>query len=547
MRAACLVTVGLACLCAAAPAAADSPVPASTPAPLFDNLGTHHHAVTTKSKQAQRYFDQGVRLIYGFNHDEAIRSFKEAARLDPQCAMAYWGIAFALGPNYNLPVDSERQAAAYAAVQQAVALAPHASPRERAYIAAIATRYSHDPNADRKGLDAAFADAMRALSQRYPDDLDAATLFAESMMDLRPWDLWTLDGQPQPGTLEIVATLERVLKKDPKHPGANHYYIHAVEASTRPERALPSAGRLAALVPGAGHLVHMPSHVYMRVGRYADAAAANRHAIAVDQQYLAVAKPDGVYPMMYYPHNIHFLWAAASMEGRSADALQAAQAVAAQLSPDMLRAMPMVEAFDVTPLYALARFGQWNELLQQAAPAEEFNFSLAIWHYARGLALAATQQYDAAAQEQAAVAALAAEMPADRIVGDNTPAQALLRLAAITLAGELAARRGATDDAVRDLEEAVRVQDSLPYSEPPPWYYPTRQSLGAVLLAAGRPKEAEAVYREDLTRNPENGWSLYGLEQSLRAQGAVPEATRVAARFHKAWAHADVTLAASRF
>ena len=547
MRAACLVTVGLACLCAAAPAAADSPVPASTPAPLFDNLGTHHHAVTTKSKQAQRYFDQGVRLIYGFNHDEAIRSFKEAARLDPQCAMAYWGIAFALAPNYNLPIDSERHAAAYAATQQAVALAPHASPRERAYLAAIATRYSNDPNADRKGLDAAFADAMRALSQRYPDDLDAATLFAESMMDLRPWDLWTLDGQPQPGTLEIVATLERVLKKDPKHLGANHYYIHAVEASTRPERALPSAGRLAALVPGAGHLVHMPSHVYMRVGRYTDAAAANRHAIAVDQQYLAVAKPDGVYPMMYYPHNIHFLWAAASMEGRSADALQAAQAVAAQLSPDMLRAMPMVEAFDVTPLYALARFGQWNELLQQAAPAEEFNFSLAIWHYARGLALAATQQYDAAAQEQAAVAALAAEMPADRIVGDNTPAQALLRLAAITLAGELAARRGATDDAVRDLEEAVRVQDSLPYSEPPPWYYPTRQSLGAVLLAAGRPKEAEAVYREDLTRNPENGWSLYGLEQSLRAQGAVPEATRVAARFHKAWAHADVTLAASRF
>jgi len=517
------------------------------PVPLFDDLGTHHHPITTTSPEAQRYFDQGLRLIYAFNHDEAIRAFKEAARLDPSCAMAQWGVAFALGPNYNLPLDAERNRAAFEAMEQAVRLAAKASEPERAYIAALAKRYSLALDADRKVLDRAFADAMRQVSRAFPDDLDAATLYAESLMDLRPWDLWTPDGRPQPGTPEILATLERVINKDPIHPGANHYYIHAVEASPHPDRALASAGRLGKLVPGAGHLVHMPSHVYMRVGRYAEAAEANRQAITVDRRYLEREKPQGVYPMMYYPHNIHFLWAAACMEGRSTEAIAAARDLSGALSDDMVRAMPMTEYFVPTPLFALARFGKWDAILKEPAPPVDLQYSAGMWHYARGLALAASGRFDDAAHERDSVEVAAALMPSDRIVGDNTPAATALRLAAAALAGELAARRGRTNEAVHHLEIAVRLQDGLPYAEPPPWYYPTRQSLGAVLLEAGRAKAAELVYREDLRRNPNNGWSLFGLSQSLRAQGAERRADGIDARFRDAWKQADVTLTASRF
>jgi hypothetical protein len=514
---------------------------------LFDNLGTYHHKVTTKVPLAQCYFDQGLRLVYAFNHDEAVRAFEEAARLDPRCAMAQWGIGLALGPNYNLPLDAERNKAAYAATQKAVKLAPHASAEERAYIAALAKRYSLAPDADRKALDQAYADAMREVAHKYPDDPDAATLYAESLMDLRPWALWTIDGQPQPGTLEIVGTLEEVLKKNPNHPGANHYYIHAIEPSPHPERGLAAADRLRTLVPGAGHLVHMPSHIYMRVGRYADASDANTRAIAVDEQYIATAHPDGVYPMMYYPHNIHFFWAAASMEGRSADAIRAARQVSGHVSPEMLKEMPPIEYFAPTALFALVRFGKWDDILKEPAPPPDQPYATGMWHYARGLALTATNRLEEATTEQQAVAAAAAAMPPDRIIGDNTPAKSLLNLASETLAGEIAARRGQTDVAIRHLQEAVRIQDALPYSEPPPWYYPARQSLGAVLLASGRPADAEAVYREDLKRNPENGWSLYGLAQALRARNADAEAADIDARFQKAWARADVTLTASRF
>jgi len=533
----------------ALPAAAEHQHNAKTAdsVPLFDNLGTHHHKISTKVPLAQRYFDQGLRLVYAFNHEEAVRAFKEAARLDPNCAMAYWGVGLALGPNYNLPLDPERNRAAYAATQKAVKFAPKASAAERAYIAALAKRYSLAPDADRKALDQAYADAMREVAHAYPDDTDAATLFAESLMDLRPWALWTLDGQPQPGTLEIVATLEAVLKKDPMHPGANHYYIHAIEASPQPDRGLVAAERLHNLVPGAGHLVHMPSHIYMRTGRYADAADANTQAIKVDEAYIAAVKPAGVYPMMYYPHNIHFFWAAASMEGRSADAIRAAREVTNGVSPEMVKEMDAIEYFVPTALFALARFGKWEEILHEPAPPAGQPYATGIWHYARGLALANTGRLDEAASEQQAVAAAAAAMPPERIIGDNTPPAALLHLAAEALAGESAARRGQTDDAVKHLQEAVRAQDALPYTEPPPWYYPVRQSLGAVLLTAGRPADAEAVYRDDLQRNPENGWSLYGLWQALRARQAEAEAAAVEERFRKAWARADVALTASRF
>jgi tetratricopeptide (TPR) repeat protein len=513
--------------------------------PLMDDLGSHHHPITTDSPEAQRYFDQGLRLIYAFNHDEAIRSFQQAIRLDPKCAMAYWGIGFAHGPNYNLPLDDERHRVAHDATQKAIALLSHVTEKERDYIGALGKRYSLDPTADRKALDRAFADAMRELSRRYPDDLDAATLFAESLMDLRPWDLWTLDGKPQPGTLEIVATLEKVLEKEPSHPGANHYYIHTVEASPDPERALPSAQRLHTLVPGAGHLVHMPAHIYMRVGRYADATETNRHAVAVDRAYMAKLEPQGVYPMMYYPHNIHFLWAAASMEGRSADALQAARELADSISPEMVRGMPMLEYFTPTPFFALARFGRWDDLLALPSPPAEQSYTRAMWHYGRGLALAAKNRLDGAVAEQRGLAAIAAETPEDRIVGDNTPAKKMLQLATAHLSGEIAAAQRRIGNAVARLEEAVRLQDGLPYTEPPPWYFPVRQSLGAVLLASGRAKEAEAVYRQDLERNPENGWSLLGLAQSLRAQKK--DAADAEARFRRAWARADVTLTASRF
>jgi tetratricopeptide (TPR) repeat protein len=514
---------------------------------LFDDLGTHHHPVTTRSPEAQRWFDQGLRLVWAFNHDEATRAFREAARLDADCALAWWGIALAAGPNYNDPGNADRDRRAYEALAKALALRTKVSEPERAYIEALANRYTKEPPPDRKALDAAYADAMRAVARRYPDDLDAATLFAEALMDLRPWDLWTLDGRPQPGTEEIVATLESVLRRDPSHPGGNHYYVHAVEASLHPERGEAAADRLRTLVPGAGHLVHMPSHIYMRVGRYAEAREANVRAVAVDRAYLAKAKPDGMYPMLYYPHNIDFLWNAASMEGRSAETIRAAREVATVATPDMARQMPDAEGVAVAPLFALARFGRWDEILTEPAPPEDLPFARGTWHYARGLALARTGRLDEAVGEEAELARIVETTPPDRVLMQVNRQKNVLGLAAEVLAGELAAARGRHDDAIAHLRAAVRVQDGLRYMEPPPWYYPVRQSLGAVLLAARRPQEAEAIYREDLRRNRENGWSLYGLARSLRAQKRDREAAAVEARFRRAWAGADVRLVASRF
>jgi len=521
--------------------AADEPT-----VPLADDLGSLHFPVTRCSAKAQDYVDQGVRYVYAFNHDEAVRSFEQASRLDPGCAMAYWGKALALGPNYNLPIDSERARAARSTVAEAVARAGKTSPRERAYIAALAKRYAKpEVGTDRKALDVAYANAMRDVARRYPDDPDAQVMFAESLMVLRPWDLWTLDGKPQPGTLEIVETLEGALKRWPGHPGANHYYIHAVEASGNPERALRAADTVAATMPGAGHIVHMPSHIYMRVGRYQDATETNRRAIAVDEKYIAAGAPEGVYPMMYYPHNIHFMWSAASMEGRTAEATVAAQKLDGHLDPAMVREMPAMEYFAPTLIVTFVRFGKWDQVLAVPAPPDDLAFWRGMWLHGRGLALAATGKLPEADAAHAELATIVDAIPGDRIIGDNQPAREHLRLAATILAGEIAARRGRTDEAIRTLEEAVRLEDKLPYTEPPAWYAPVRHRLGALLLRDGKLAEAEAVYREDLRRNPDNGWALYGLAATLRKEGKTAEAAEVDARFQRAWTRADVKLQAS--
>jgi tetratricopeptide (TPR) repeat protein len=516
-------------------------------APLLENLGTLHHPITTQSPRAQQFFDQGLRMVYAFNHAEAVRAFREAARLDPECAMAYWGHALALGPNINMPMEPETEPEAHALAQKAQALKGKGTNKERAYIEALTVRYSGDGKGDRQALDAAYAQAMAKVAERHPEDVDAATLYAEALMDLRPWDYWTQDGQPQPGTLKIVSILESVLERHPDHPGAHHYYIHAVEASRAPERALPNARRLGGLMPAAGHLVHMPSHIYMRVGEYAEAAESNVRAIAADEDYIAQCNAQGIYPLAYYPHNIHFLWSASTMEGRSAVAINAAQEVAAKIPAELLPEIPLLQNFVVTPLYAYARFGKWDKVLNEPRPADNLPFMIGIWHYTRGIAFGARGELEEAAGELENLRAIASDTSLAAVIVGLNSAGSVLAIAAEALAGELAAKRGDSQAAIGHLCEAIRLQDGLIYNEPPDWHYPVRQSLGAVLLEAGQPVEAEAAYREDLWRNPHNGWSLYGLLKSLRQQGKVAEAAAVEAQFQRAWSRADVTLTASRF
>jgi tetratricopeptide (TPR) repeat protein len=515
--------------------------------PLFDDLGTWSHPVRAGAL-AQRYFDQGLRLMYGFNHEEAIRSFERAAALDPRCAMCLWGIAVSLGPNINLPTDPDREKLAWDTVQKAQALARE--PVEKDYLAAVAKRYANPPGPDRAAKDRAYADAMRALSRNHPDDDDAAVLFAESLMDLRPWNLWSKDGEPRPGTEEILATLERVLARRPEHPGANHFYIHATEASPHPEKALAAAGRLPSLSPGAGHLVHMPAHTYIRTGRYEEAAEANRRAIAVDKTYLARTNAQGFYAMMYVAHNFHFLWAAAAQEGRSAESIQAAREMAAHFPPEMVRGMEAqmagVDYFLAPPYFALVRFGRWQDILREPEPPADFKYLTGVWRFARAMAFAATGDADRSRREHQQLEAFVAALPPDAILGPLNTARSVFAVADKALLGERAARAGRTDEAVKLLREAVVAEDALGYDEPPPWPLPPRHALGAVLLAAGRAREAEAVYLEDLRRNPENGWALYGLAQSLGKLGS-KEADGAQKRFERAWAHADVRLTSSRF
>jgi len=523
-----------------APALAMAAADSAGRTPLYDNLGTYHMAITTRSPVAQRYFDQGLRLTYGFNHDEAIKSYQEGVREDSTCAMCWWGIAYALGPNINAPMDTAAVRPAYEALQRAMRLAPGSTPRERAYIDALGARYTADPAAPRAPLDSAWARAIGDVARRFPTDEDAATLHAESLMDLRPWNYWNNAGKPRaPSTMQTVAILERVVKRTLDHPGACHFYIHAIEASTFAARAVPCAERLGSLVPGAGHLVHMPSHIYMRLGRWNEAVDDNVHAAHVDQEYVAARHPSGVYPIGYVPHNYHVMWEALSMLGRSEEALTAARTIVDKVPADVVRAIPPFEYYSPVVLLTLARFSRWDDVLGEPPPAEGLQYTRGIWHYVRGLAYTARGALDSAGAARDSVHAIAAGIPPEATANLNSM-QALLQVAERHLAGEMATQRKQTKQAVAELRAGIAVEDELTYDEPTAWPLPLRQQLGGILLRAGRAKEAEQAYREDLERYPNNGWSLHGLAESLKAQGRAKEAEVVEAKFRKAWSRADV-------
>jgi len=540
-----LLVVGMSCWLAMFSLAEADPADQTAVPPLFENLGSLHHPITTTSEQAQRYFDQGLRLVYAFNHEEAIRSFEAAAQQDPQAAMPYWGIALALGPNINSAMEKKDEGRAVEMVQKARQLADHTTRGEKAYIEALVARYVGRKGTKRRGLDEAYAKAMRSVAQQFPEDDDAATLFAEALMDLRPWDLWKPDGGPQPGTDEIVTTLESVLAKNPDHPGACHYYLHAVEASSQPERALPCAERLPGLMPGAGHLVHMPAHIYMRLGKYHEAVERNQQAVEIDQQYLASRDQTGEYAEGYYTHNLHFLWASLAMEGRNVEAMKAARDLTATITVEEARKDRSKELYLPTPIFSMIRFGRWEELLRELPPPKELRLMEGMWRLGRGLALVATGRLPGADGEHVALAGLTKQIRRDHTTEEKTE-RALLKIAERVLAGELAARRQRYDDAIRLFKEAIKMEEALPFSEPPLWPLSVRHHLGAVLLLADRPSEAEAVYHADLLSHPDNGWALTGLIQSLRAQQKDDQAAEAEDRFKKAWAHADFIPAASR-
>ena len=517
-------------------------------APLFDGMSDYQMPITTDSADAQRYFDQGMVLSFAFNHAESIRSFRAAQTLDPSCAMCFWGEALATGPNINVTskgkviMSAADRKAAFAALSQAEALKAAVSPRERAYIDALAQRYNGNPDTPREPLDLAWAAAMGELAGQYPEDMTAAAIYAEALMNTMPWNYWSDDGIAKPETSAVIDSLDRVLVKEPDHPLALHLYIHALEASNDPGRAEAAADRLANLVPGAGHLVHMPSHIYYRIGRYNDAAEANIKAADVDEAYIASCNAQGFYPALYYPHNIHFLWAASTMQGQSALSIESARRVVANVRVEQVKAFPTVEFFRTVPLLSLVRFGKWDEILAEPHPHEGFMFAKSIWHYARGVAFSAQGQTSDAKAELGALIPLKDDVSVRFLDSRDYPGSMLVGIAIELLQGEIAYRQGDYDIAVEHFEQAVATQDLLPYTEPPFWYYPTRQSLGAALLANEQLTEAEAVFRRDLELYPHNGWSMFGLAQSLEAQGKSDEADEVRHHFDAAWQFADIEL-----
>ena len=520
-------------------------------APLFDGMGDHTHPITTKNEYVQRYFDQGLTIDFAFNHAESARSFRAAQNLDPDCAMCYWGEALALGPNINVTsngsvimADHER-VAAYAAIQKAVSLKEKVSQKERDFIDALASRYNGDISSPRNPLDLAYAEAMRELSNKYPEDDDAASLFAESLMNTMPWDYWIDADNPKPLTIEAIDTLEKVLERNPRHPMALHLYIHAVESSSQPERAEKAADILLDLVPGAGHLVHMPSHIYWRVGRYEDASEANIMAAAVDEAYIAACNAQGFYPAAYYPHNIHFLWASASMEGRSKIAIEAGEKVAKNVRIEMIDQFPGVEFFKTVPVLSLVRFGLWEDILQLEAPAERLEYANAIWHYARSIAYSNTGDLQNAENERKQIESLKGTDDVLHLDSIYYPASMLLEIADSLALGEISLAKNDFDSAIESFKAAVAVQDMLPYTEPPFWFYPTRLSLGKAYLSSNQPGEAEKVFQENLKQYPRNGWAMYGLSQALESQNK--DSSNARKQFETIWQNADIELSSSTF
>ena len=519
-------------------------------APLFEGMGSYHMPITTADPDAQRYFDQGMVLAFGFNHAESIRSFRAAQTLDPSCAMCFWGEALATGPNINVTSNGKaimapaERASARAAIDQALALMDGVTAKEQDWIRALDQRYDGQADTPRDPLDRAWANALADMASRYPDDTTVASVYAEALMNTMPWDYWGPDGEAKPDTQAVIASLEAVMDADPDHPLALHLYIHALEASSNAAKAEPAADRLANLVPGSGHLVHMPSHIYFRVGRYQDSALANIRAAEVDEAYIAQCNAQGFYPALYYPHNIHFLWASATMQGQSALSLDSARRVVANVRVEQVEQFPTIQFFRTVPMLSLVRFARWEEILEEPKPYEPFAFARAIWHYGRGVAHAALGDAGAARVELAAIEGLESEVD-EIFMGNVYPARDLLGIAKSLLRGEMAYRSGDAANAVLAFEEAVALQDALPYTEPPFWYYPTRQSLGAALMASNRLAEAQAVFEEDLEQYPMNGWSMYGLAEALRRQGDETGAEQMTGRFKTVWQFADVSLATS--
>jgi tetratricopeptide (TPR) repeat protein len=511
------------------------------PATLMPGVGNVHHPVSTSNPEAQTFFDQGLRLIYAFNHDEAARSFQHAAELDPKLAIAYWGVAEAVGPNYNDPASEDRFKQAHEAIQKAVDLSANASPSEQAYIQAMAKRFPADPKANLRKTAEDYHDAMRDVSKKYPDDLDAATLFAESGMTLHPWGLWHVDGTPEAGTEEIVATLESVIRRDPNHLGAIHYYIHATEASPNPERALAGANRLAAMAPAAGHIVHMPAHVYIRTGDYEAAVKTNEDAAEVDRAYIKASGAQGIYPLMYYSHNLHFIAMCASMNGNYAEASKNAALLVANVGPHV-KDMPPLEGFMTIPMAVNVRFHKWSDILATPQPDPAMKITTGFWHFARGMALAGTGKLSEAEAEYKIVSEAEQNTPPDVVFAMpiNNKAKDIMKISENVLGAKIAVARKDNVQAISLLTAAVAIQDTLKYGEPPDWFFPVRESLGGVLLMNGDAAGAEKVFRTDLDRNPRNPRSLFGLQQTLKAQDRNYDAGFVESEFHDSWKGGEV-------
>ena len=520
-------------------------------APLLSGLGDHSHEITSNEKGVQEYFNQGLILAFAFNHAESVRSFKAAQTLDPSCAMCYWGEALARGPNINVTsngkavMSDEQRVKAFEALGKAKDLMAHSTSQEQAYITALSSRYDGDISSDRNALDIAYAEAMEKVVVAYPEDMDAASLYSEALMNTMPWNYWLDDGKPRSDTIKVISKLEEVLENEPDHPLAIHLYIHAVEASNSPERAESAADRLGSLVPGAGHLVHMPAHIFWRVGRYHDASEANINAAKVDEEYIAQCNAQGFYPAAYYPHNIHFLWAASTMEGRSELSIESALKVSKYVSLEQIKMFPTIEYFHTIPLLSYVRFGKWDEILNFPKPTSELKYSQGIYHYARGMAYSANGELEKALKEQVQILPLKDSEEVKVIIKGGQPSGLLLDIANELLLGQIEFSKNNFSLASKHFVTAVDLQDTLPYTEPPFWYYPSRQSLGNSLMKEGKSSAAENVYKRDLKDYPRNGWSLYGLTLALKEQGKLKEAEEVHEKFKHIWQLSDINLKAS--